>query len=93
MTNPVQSKMPHKEDDVAFLAEEFDMSPRAAAELVSDNPESAEQLAEAEMRRQRSENRLADVPVPKQDKADVYPVPAFESTKPLPVDNERLGAG
>ena len=93
MANQPHTKPPAKEDDVAFLAEEFEMSPRAAAALVTDNADAAEQLAEAEMRRQRSADRLENAPVPKPDKADDYPVPAFESTKPLPVENDRTGAG
>ena len=93
MANQPHIKRSAKEDDVAFLADEFEMSPRAAAELVADNSDAVEHLAAAEARRQRDADPLETVPVPKPGKADDYPVPAFESIKPLSVENDRTGAG
>ena len=82
-----------KTDDIAFLVDEFEMPVPAAAALITDDPATADRLAEAELRRKRKENPLSEVPVPTPERADQYPAPAFESTKPVPVDNQRTGGG
>jgi|GEM_PF-6500313 len=79
--------------EVEFLTEEFNIPAIKAAALVADSEEGAEELAADEMRRQRAADPLAGKPVPRPQHADENPVPAFESTKPLSVRNNRTGAG
>jgi len=88
-----QKPLSDKAEEVAFLTEEFEIPPVKAAELVTENPEQAERLAADEMRRQRHEDPLANSPTPKQDGADVYPNPKFESIPVAHVENDRTGAG
>jgi hypothetical protein len=81
------------EAEVEFLTEEFEIPAIRAAALIADSEESAEELAAYEMRRQRAADPLAGKPVPSPQHADDHPAPAFESTKPLSVRNNRTGAG
>lgn len=88
-TNP----MSQKAEEVAFLTEEFEIPPVKAAELVTENPEQAERLAADEMRRQRHADPLSGAPTPRQEGADTYPNPKFDSIPVAHVDNDRTGAG
>lgn len=56
--------MTDKQQDVAFLAETFDIPARKAANLVAANPEEAEALATAELKHERNSDPLEGVPVP-----------------------------
>jgi hypothetical protein len=56
--------MTEKKQDVAFLTEEFEMSPRRAAALVTDDPQQAEALAVEQLREERERDPYGDAPVP-----------------------------
>lgn len=56
--------MTDKEKDVAFLADEFGLTARRAAALVSGTPEEANALAQAQLEAERNRDPYGDVPVP-----------------------------
>ena len=56
--------MTDKKQEVAFLADEFDLSAKRAAALVADTADEAETLAADQMQKERDSDPYGDAPVP-----------------------------
>jgi hypothetical protein len=86
---------PSKVDDAKFLSDEFDISERDAALLVSGTGEDDADLLAAVVREKRgTDDPLADVPTPKEDTANLTTDADEKMLKPvLHHKNQRAGAG
>lgn len=80
--------------EIAFLTEQFDIPAIRAAELIAGQTDKAQDLAAAELHRQRAEDSLADVPTPRPAKDDFVADADEDRLKPvLHEENRRIGVG
>lgn len=71
-----------KAEEVGFLAETFEIPAAGAAALVAEG-DAAEALTEAELRRERDVDELADAPVPEEPAAEIAMDNDEERLKPV----------
>lgn len=90
MTN---APIPPKERDVQFLTEEFGIPAFKAARLVTGSSDVAEDLLDAELRRQHEVDPLAGVPTPEPPKNEYIADADEDQLKPIVGEHNLRGGG
>ncbi len=76
-------------ENVEFLAEQFGVPPEKAADLVTDDPAQAEQLAQEQLEREHESDALEDLPVPEDPEHEWLGPSDSHMKKPVLRENRR----
>jgi hypothetical protein len=87
------AEMIDKQNEVAFLADNFDLPAARAAKLVADSQEEAERLAAQQLADEASRDPYQDAPVPTSPEEREVPENGGLQKTVLRTDNERGRAG